>query len=81
MSEIIIASHIVPWWEASGVEKIEPDNGIVPSPVYDSLLDWQLIRFDNDGYLIVPPLLDSTLIDTIGIDLNALVELTGKMIE
>jgi len=81
MPEIIIARHIIPWWEATGVEKIYPDNGILLSPVYDALLDWHLIRFDNDGYLFVPPLFDSTLIDTIGINLNARVELTGKMIE
>ena len=75
-------SHIVLWREATGVEERDLDNGILLSPVYDALVDRHLIRFDNDGYLIVSPLLDSTLIDTIvGIDLNARVELTGKMIE
>ena len=81
MPEILIASHIVPWREATEVEKLDPDNGILLSPVYDALFDRHLISFDDDGYLIASPLLDSILIDTIGIDLNARLELTGNMKE
>lgn len=77
--EILIASHIVPWREATEDEKLDPDNGILLSPVYDALFDRHLISFDDDGYLIVSPLLDSRSVDRLCIDLNARVELTDKM--
>lgn len=46
---LLVASHIVPWRHASDVERNDPDNGLLLSPVYDRLFDQELITFDRSG--------------------------------
>lgn len=50
---ILIASHIVPWSESSDAERLDVDNGILLSPVYDSLFDRHLISFQDNGAMII----------------------------
>ena len=40
---ILIASHIIPWSEASDDEILDVDNGTLLSPLYDALFDKHLI--------------------------------------
>ncbi len=49
---ILIASHIIPWSEASDDERLDVDNGILLSPVYDALFDKHLISFDGEGNIL-----------------------------
>ena len=49
IENILIASHIVPWKDASDEERLDPANGILLSPVYDALFDRHLISFTDDG--------------------------------
>jgi predicted restriction endonuclease len=51
--DILIASHIVPWKNASNDERLDVDNGILLSPNYDALFDQHLISFENDGKIIL----------------------------
>ena len=51
--EILIASHIKPWREASNEERLDVNNGILLSPVYDALFDRHLISFENTGKIIL----------------------------
>jgi 5-methylcytosine-specific restriction protein A len=51
--EILIASHIVPWKNASNDERLDVDNGILLSPNYDALFDQHLISFENGGKIIL----------------------------
>ena len=51
--KILIASHIVPWSEATEEERLDPNNGILLSPLYDALFDRHLISFDDDGKIQV----------------------------
>lgn len=46
---VLTASHIVPWRHATDVERNDPDNGLLLSPVYDRLFDKEFITFDIDG--------------------------------
>lgn len=50
---ILISSHIVPWAESNDQERLDVENGILLSPVYDALFDKHLISFDNNGKLLV----------------------------
>lgn len=50
---ILIASHIVPWKDASDQERLDVDNGILLSPTYDALFDRHLISFENTGKIIL----------------------------
>lgn len=45
--EILVASHIVPWAE-DALNRLNPENGICLSPLYDKLFDKGLITIDDD---------------------------------
>ena len=51
--EILIASHIKPWSESNNKERLDVDNGILLSPLFDALFDRHLISFTNSGDIIV----------------------------
>ena len=50
---ILISSHIVPWAESNDEERLDVENGILFSPLIDSLFDKHLISFDDDGNLLI----------------------------
>jgi 5-methylcytosine-specific restriction enzyme A len=52
-NEILIASHIVPWKDASDEQRLDVNNGILLSPNYDALFDKNLISFENNGKIII----------------------------
>ena len=56
---ILISSHIVPWSESNDEERLDVDNGILLSPMIDSLFDRHLISFDDDGTLLISSKLSS----------------------
>lgn len=49
----INASHIKPWRDSSNFDRINPDNGIALSPLYDKAFDQGYISFADDGMLLV----------------------------
>jgi hypothetical protein len=50
---ILIASHIVPWSESNDDERLDVENGILLSPLYDALFDKYLMSFDATGKIII----------------------------
>ena len=58
LSELLVASHIIPW--ADNVqERLNPENGICLSSLYDKAFDKGLISFTNDQHIIFSVRLDS----------------------
>ncbi len=53
ITEILIASHIKPWSESNNKERLDVDNGILLSPLFDALFDRHLISFTNSGDIMV----------------------------
>ena len=53
VEEILIASHIVPWRLSNDRERLDEDNGILLSPLYDALFDKHLISFQDDGTILI----------------------------
>ena len=47
ISDLLVASHIVPWY-ANKQERLNPENGICLSSLYDMAFDKGLISFTND---------------------------------
>ena len=78
LKEIMIASHIVPWKESSDEERRDVNNGILLSPTYDALFDKHLISFDDSGSIIISSKIKK-LINVLGIDLNAKVNVDDEM--
>jgi len=65
--KILIASHIKPWKESSDTERLDVNNGILLSPVYDALFDRQLISFENSGEIILSPTIEDGAFKKIGV--------------
>lgn len=64
---LLVASHIVPWSQASKQERGDPANGLLLSVVWDALFDRGLVSFRDDGNAIFDKL-DRDLLGAFGID-------------
>jgi hypothetical protein len=65
--EILIASHIVPWRDATNDQRLDVDNGILLSPVYDALFDTHLISFEDSGKIILSDLISKSNFHLLGV--------------
>jgi hypothetical protein len=68
--EVLVASHIVPWKEASDNERLDVHNGILLSPTYDALFDRHLISFENTGKIILSNKIETQAFQKIGVNGN-----------
>jgi 5-methylcytosine-specific restriction protein A len=65
--DVLIASHIVPWAEATHEERLDVHNGILLSPTYDALFDKHLISFENNGKIMLSERIDVDAYKKIGV--------------
>jgi hypothetical protein len=65
---LLIASHIKPWVDSSDNEKLDGCNGLLLSPHADRLFDRGLISFENDGTVLISPILDRAILPQWGLD-------------
>lgn len=66
-TDILIASHIVPWANSTDEERLDVNNGLLLSPVYDALFDRHLISFDNKGKILLSSGIDTDAYTKIGV--------------
>ena len=79
IKEVLIASHIVPWRESTNEERLDVDNGILLSPVYDALFDRHFISFADNGSIVLSKAISKTEFSEIGVNGNERIEnLTDK---
>ena len=50
---LLVASHIIPWSECEGEDRLDPDNGLLMCPSHDKLFDKHLISFKDDGSILI----------------------------
>ena len=50
--ELLVASHIVPWADSTSAQKLNPENGICLSALYDKAFDKGFITISPDDYTI-----------------------------
>ena len=79
-STILISSHIVPWSESKDEEKIDPENGILLSPLFDSLFDENLISFEDNGNIIFSHNISQENKDRFNLKDNIKIDITPGMI-
>ncbi|MCR1026978.1 HNH endonuclease [Cellulophaga baltica] len=77
--EILIASHIVPWSEATDYERLDVDNGVLLSPTIDALFDKHLISFKDDGSIIIGDGISKEDINLLGVSNNMRIEVSKGM--
>ncbi len=58
--DLLMASHIKPWNACTNQERLDPNNGILLSPLIDKLFDRGLITFEDDGAIRQSPCLSPT---------------------
>lgn len=51
--ELLRASHIKPWSEATSTERLDPDNGLLLAVHIDGLFDRGFISFDENGSILI----------------------------
>ena len=76
---ILIASHIVPWSKSNDQERLDVNNGILLSPLYDALFDRNLISFDENGKIMISSLLKKSEVVGLGINTEARIDITNEM--
>ena len=74
IKDILIASHIKPWSESSDEERLDIENGILLSPIYDALFDRYYISFQDNGEIILSKRLKKFNLKEIGITGNEKIE-------
>lgn len=79
LTNILIASHIVPWKNATDEERLNANNGILLSPNYDALFDKGLITFNDDGSIVFSDIISSKELIALGIDKNASIKVNEEM--
>ncbi len=68
---LLISSHILPYSKCINKEDmINHNNGLLLCPNHDALFDKKLISFDDDGKIIINPLIDKQLYKDLNISDN-----------
>lgn len=57
---MLVGSHIKEWSHSTDSQKLDVNNGILLCAHHDALFDKHLISFNDDGTLLISPLIDST---------------------
>ena len=50
--DLLVASHIIPWADSTPTQKLNPENGICLSALYDRAFDRGLITISPDDYTV-----------------------------
>jgi putative restriction endonuclease len=69
--ELLRASHIKPWSDCNGRERLDVYNGLLLSPAYDAAFDAGFISFADDGSVLVSPLLSKAHVVQLGLSPTA----------
>jgi hypothetical protein len=65
---LLRASHIKPWRScATSAERLDGNNGLLLCPNVDHLFDRGYISFQDDGRILVSPLVDAAQIARLGV--------------
>ncbi len=67
LSQVLVASHIVPWKDATNAERLDPFNGLLLTPNLDRLFDKVLISFNNDGSMLLSTALSAEMRIAMGV--------------
>ena len=70
MTDVLIASHIKPWRKSTNKERLDRYNGLLLLPNYDKLFDKGLISFEDNGKIIISPLIKEEEYKVLGISPN-----------
>lgn len=70
-TEILVASHILPWRKSTNKERLDKFNGLLLTPNYDKLFDKALISFDDEGKILISQSLKDEDLKLLGVNKDA----------
>ena len=76
--QLLIASHIKPWKACTNAERLDPQNGILLSALFDRLFDRGFITFGEHGNLIISPVLSLEDSERCGLTIARALELSER---
>jgi len=76
---ILISSHIVRWSECNDEERLDVDNGILLSPIFDSLFDRHLISFKDTGELLISTKISKENLTRMGVSRDIRINVSDGM--
>jgi hypothetical protein len=79
VKSILISSHIVAWSESSDEERLDVENGILLSPLFDSLFDRHLISFLDTGQILFSEMLNENNIKRLGLSSDIMIPVSKGM--
>ena len=68
--EHLRASHCKPWRDATNVERLDGENGLLLTPSIDHLFDRGFISFREDGLLLVSPVAHEPSLARMGVPVD-----------
>jgi hypothetical protein len=66
--EHLRASHCKPWRDANNDERLDGENGLLLTPDVDHLFDRGFISFEDNGTLLVSPVVHREALHRMGLD-------------
>jgi predicted restriction endonuclease len=64
----LIGSHIKPWRECNNEERLAGGNGLLLTPTADHLFDRGFISFEDNGEVMISPVVDRVSLKRMGLD-------------
>lgn len=64
----LIGSHIKPWRESTNEERLHGANGLLLTPTADHLFDRGFISFEDNGEILISPVVDVVSLKRMGLD-------------
>ena len=75
--EHLIASHCKPWRDSDNDERLDGENGLLLTPNADHLFDRGFIGFENNGDLLISPVVHKESLQRLGLDPGRLMNVGG----
>ena len=79
IKSILISSHIVRWSESNDEERLDVENGILLSPLFDSLFDRHLISFKDTGEILISKNLNKDNLERLRLNDHIKIEISEGM--
>lgn len=77
--ELLVASHIRPWAESAGNERLDVNNGLLLCVTHDALFDKHLISFDQEGHIAISQRLSKADQKLLQIDPKVIIPISDAM--
>ena len=73
----LMASHCKPWRDSTNEERLNGENGLLLTPIFDHLFDRGFIGFEDNGKLIISPVAHHLCLQRMGVNTTKVINVGG----